>query len=162
MDTATVVGIKQRAVKSGVGAKGDWQQDIVILDNGEEVRIFGPIEIGDTVESYDNDYNGKVYKNWRLKDGSQAGPASNPKPRANSNADGGITTDQIYVEVLKQGKIQQEILDRLKVLMGEEPETPEVALEQADKAADKQAEAAPDEVVQMLDDEPINLDDIPF
>jgi hypothetical protein len=162
METATVKAIKQRAVKSGEGAKGPWQQDIVILDTGEEVRIFAPIEVGDPVESYDNEYNGKTYKNWRLADGHvSTGEAPKPRPAA----DGTITTDQIYAEVLKHGKMLKEILDRQKVLMGEidEVESDEVKNDAAAIAADKAAaEAEPDVVIEDIGDEPINLDDIPF
>jgi hypothetical protein len=159
MEEATVQAIKQRAVKTGTGAKGAWQQDIVILDTGEEVRIFAPIEVGDPVESYDNEYNGKTYKNWRLKDGAQSSGAG-PKPAGSS--DGSITTDQIYAEVLKQGKQIQEILDRLRVMNGEPAETPAVKEEQATAAADKAAAEKPDVVIEDIGDEPINLDDIPF
>lgn len=163
METATVQAIKQRSVKSGEGAKGHWQQDIVILDTGEEVRMFAPVEIGDEVESYDNEYNGKTYKNWKLKDGAQSGPAGNTAPRQSS--DGSITTDQIYAEVLKHGKMLQEILDRQKVLMGESDSIEDEAVKRdaANIAADKAAaKAEPDVVIEDMGDEPINLDDIPF
>lgn len=158
METATVKAIKQRAIKSGTSSNGrDWQMDLVILDTGEEVRIFSPIEINDEVESYDN--NG--YKNWRLKDGGQEGTGGRQRTASPSTSEGGITTDQIYAEVLKISKRQDEIVDRLRALMGEEPATEEVAQEQATKAADKAAAEHPDPVVEV-GDEPINLDDIPF
>lgn len=159
MEEARVVSIKQRAIKSGEGAKGHWQQDLVVLDNGEQTRIFAPIEVGDPVESFDNEWNGKTYKNWRLKDGAQS---SGTGPKAPGSPESGITTDQIYAEVLKQGKQIQEILDRLRAANGEPAETPAVQQEQEDARADAAAAANPDPIIEAVDDEPINLDDIPF
>lgn len=155
METATVQSIKQRAVKSGEGSKGHWQQDIVILDNGQEARIFAPIEVGDPVESYENEYNGKTYINWRLADGHVS---SGPKPGPAAGAAAGtITTDQIWA-------LLHEVNDRLKVLMGEEVDTVETpAVVQA--AEDKRvanSTTEPDVVIEDIGEEPINLDDIPF
>lgn len=53
-------------VKSGVGAKGPWTQALVELEDGQQVRIFQPIKVGDNVESYETESNGTKYTNWRL------------------------------------------------------------------------------------------------
>ncbi len=58
-----IVKIVNDNVNSGV----NWSQSSVQLNDGQIVRIFNPVTVGDIVESFQN---GK-YTNWRIKKDSQ-------------------------------------------------------------------------------------------
>lgn len=55
-------------VNSGVKNNKQWSQASVQLDDGQIVRIFNPVMVGDEVES---EVNGK-YTNWKVKKSTQA------------------------------------------------------------------------------------------
>lgn len=52
-----------KIINDNVNSGANWSQSSVELNDGQIVRIFNPVQIGDTVESF---INGK-YTNWRIK-----------------------------------------------------------------------------------------------
>ena len=52
-----------KIINDNVNSGANWSQSSVQLDDGQIVRIFNPVQTGDTVESF---INGK-YTNWRIK-----------------------------------------------------------------------------------------------
>lgn len=57
-----ITNIIDPEAKTGEGAKGAWSMSLVELDNGKQVRIFNPVQVGDLVEAYKNG----EYWNYRL------------------------------------------------------------------------------------------------
>lgn len=52
-----------KIINDNVNSGANWSQSSVQLNDGQIVRIFNPVQIGDTVESFEN---GK-YINWKIK-----------------------------------------------------------------------------------------------
>jgi hypothetical protein len=54
--------------KTGFNAKGQkWSTSQVELEDESRVYIFNPIEVGDEVESYTTEKDGRTFTNWRKK-----------------------------------------------------------------------------------------------
>ena len=83
-EIAKVVSIEDANVKEGMGKKGKWVQAKVNLDNSKTAYVFQPIEVGDVLESYEN----QGYTNWRkAKEGAygeQVKPATQSSPVASN------------------------------------------------------------------------------
>lgn len=58
-----------RIVNESVRETANWSMALVELSDGQQVRIFNPISVGDEVESYLKD----GYTNWKIKKGGASG-----------------------------------------------------------------------------------------
>ena len=92
-------------VKSGDTKSGDtWSMSLVELNDGQLVRIFNPVEVGDTVYS---EVNGK-YTNWKvLKEARQA--ISNDVEKLINNMSAELQTLSTRVQELEDWKSRQEV-----------------------------------------------------
>lgn len=110
-----------RIVDPHAAAGDSWSQASVQLDNGQIVRIFNPINVGDEVESYQN---GR-YTNWRImkpKAGAGAGIPSDTEKTINQMA-GDIKTLSERVEQLERAMRNIE-LESMKNASQMLPDTP--------------------------------------
>lgn len=146
----TITETITEAIKTGEGSRGPWQQDVVALDDGQQVRIFTPYDIGDEVESVEN--NG--YTNWRIKNGSQKSTTSKP-----ANTQGGITTDRLLVELTKL-KEQADGMEALLVAIAEMVGVDTAAMVAPEPKPKAKPAAKPASNPDV--DEPLNIDNIPF
>lgn len=138
-----VLEIVDQNARSGQGAKGPWSMARVRIEGGQEVYIFNPIKVDDELESYQTEKDGKTFTNWKKKTAATA-------------------TQNLLQAIYDQNK---QILALLSEKVGSSPvkapESPVNASERDEEPADYTNKV--DKVYDVPeDDEPINLDEIPF
>lgn len=79
MAVGKVTEVLDPKTRDGIGKNGKpWSQAKVKLDSGDVAYVFNPVEIGDVLESYDN--NG--YTNWRRAKAGAYGESTSAAPKA--------------------------------------------------------------------------------
>ena len=135
-----VTAIIDEKFKEGNGAKGPWSISSVELDTGIVANVFNPVAVGDEVESYETENNGRTFTNYR-------------KVRT-----GGGNSNQALKYIAEQNK---ELLSRVDELNAKLI----YLVEKMDSRAPVKVEEPKnkvDEVFDVQEDEPIDLSEIPF
>jgi hypothetical protein len=148
-----VTKIIDAAAKRGVGAKGEWVQALVELDNGKQKRIFQPIAINDEVEEFQNG----DYINYRKTGG-----------KGKATAEGYAHILKGLTEIYKQNRTILEGIDMLnarftdlaeKIDSNSSPDTKlsDVMDETLENPYDHETDPENDPM-----EEEVNVSDIPF
>ena len=99
-------------INSEVNKGATWSMSSVELSDGQIVKIFNPVMVGDEVESYQKDN----YTNWRIKK-VQAGAVS---------GDAEKIINMLSKQVQEQGELLQTLLGRINDLeLGKKLEKPD-------------------------------------
>lgn len=107
-----------RIINDRIKESASWSMSLVELDDGQQVRIFNPISVGDEVESYVKD----GYTNWKIKKGGASGDVD----KVINTLFDELRTLSKRVEVL-EAELQQQykIANEVKSRVGDSDEMPD-------------------------------------